>query len=45
MIVLNGQEPVTVLKLGPPLAGLNDVQRMLALDAMSYLSNNILLKE
>lgn len=44
-IVLNGREPATVLNGSPqPLAGLDDVQRMMALDAMTYLPDDILVK-
>ena len=44
-IVLNGREPATVLNGRPPLlSGLNDVQRMMALDAMTYLPDDILVK-
>lgn len=42
-IVLNGREPATVLNGSPPpLAGLDDVQRMMALDAVTYLPDDIL---
>ena len=44
-IVLNGHEPASVLNGSPPpLAGLDDVQRMMALDAMTYLTDDILVK-
>lgn len=44
-IVLNGREPATVLNGRPlPLAGLDDVQRMMALDAVTYLPDDILVK-
>lgn len=44
-IVLNGREPSTYLNGSPPpLAGLGDVQRMMALDAMTYLPDDILVK-
>ena len=44
-IVLNGREPATVLNGSPPpLAGLDQVQRMMALDAMTYLPDDILVK-
>lgn len=44
-IVLNGREPTSVLNGSPPLlAGLDQVQRMMALDAMTYLPDDILVK-
>lgn len=44
-VVLNGREPATVLNGRPPaLAGLDDVQRMMALDAVTYLPDDILVK-
>lgn len=44
-IVLNGREPATCLNGSPPrLTGLNEVQRMMALDAMTYLPDDILVK-
>ena len=44
-IVLNGREPATVLNGRPlPLAGLDDVQRMMALDAVTYMPDDILVK-
>ncbi len=44
-IVLTGREPFTVLKGSPPvLTGLDDVQRMMALDAVTYLPDDILVK-
>jgi asparagine synthase (glutamine-hydrolysing) len=44
-IVLGGREPATCLNGAPPnLGGLDDVQRMMALDAMTYLPDDILVK-
>jgi asparagine synthase (glutamine-hydrolysing) len=44
-LVLCGQEPSTHLRGNPlPLAGLDAVQRMMALDAITYLSDDILVK-
>ncbi|MBQ0935619.1 asparagine synthase (glutamine-hydrolyzing) [Ideonella paludis] len=44
-LVLGGREPATVLKGNePPLEGLNDVERMMALDMLSYLPDDILAK-
>jgi asparagine synthase (glutamine-hydrolysing) len=44
-IVLGGAEPTTLLKgAAPILDGLNDVERMMALDMMSYLPDDILVK-
>lgn len=44
-LVLDAREPATVLNGGAPtLAGLDDVQRMMALDAMTYLPDDILVK-
>lgn len=44
-LVLGGQEPLTHLRGNPlPLAGLDAVQRMMALDAMTYLPDDILVK-
>ena len=44
-VVLGGIEPSTLLtSTALPLAGLDDVQRMMALDAMSYLPDDILVK-
>lgn len=44
-IVLNGREPDTVMSRRPPLhAGMDDVQRMMALDAITYLPDDILVK-
>jgi len=44
-IVLNGQEPATCLNGSPPrLTGLDEAQRMMALDAMTYLPDDILVK-
>jgi len=44
-LVLGGREPPTVLTgQTPALAGLNDVERMMALDMLSYLPDDILAK-
>lgn len=44
-VVLGSSEPETVLTGAvPPLAGLNDVERMMALDMLSYLPDDILAK-
>ncbi|WP_404303062.1 asparagine synthase (glutamine-hydrolyzing) [Alicycliphilus denitrificans] len=44
-LVLGSQEPLTHLRGKPlPLTGLNDVQRMMALDAITYLPDDILVK-
>lgn len=44
-LVLGAQEPLTALRGQPlPLAGLDEVQRMMALDAVTYLSGDILTK-
>ena len=44
-IVLGGDEPATCLHgASPDLAGLDDVQRMMALDSMTYLPDDILAK-
>ena len=44
-VVLGGTEPRTVLNgLGPALAGLSDVERMMALDLLTYLPDDILTK-
>lgn len=44
-LVLGAQEPLTALRGQPlPLAGLDGVQRMMALDAISYLPDDILVK-
>lgn len=43
--VVNGQEPPTCLRgMKPALEGLSDVERMMALDAISYLPDDILVK-
>ncbi|MHB1183331.1 MAG: asparagine synthase (glutamine-hydrolyzing) [Desulfobulbia bacterium] len=43
--VINGKEPPTHLKgARPELEGLNDVERMMALDTISYLPDDILVK-
>lgn len=44
-LVLGGTEPLTHLRGRPlPLAGLDEVQRMMALDAITYLPDDILVK-
>jgi asparagine synthase (glutamine-hydrolysing) len=44
-LVIGGQEPTTYLRGNPlPLRGLDDLQRMMALDAISYLPDDILVK-
>lgn len=44
-LVLGGQEPITSLRGAPlPLTGLDAVQRMMALDAITYLPGDILTK-
>ncbi|MBS0292101.1 MAG: asparagine synthase (glutamine-hydrolyzing) [Proteobacteria bacterium] len=44
-LVLGAQEPLTHLRGNPlPLAGLDGVQRMMALDAITYLPDDILAK-
>lgn len=44
-VVLGGTEPQTVLNgLEPALAGLSDVERMMALDLLTYLPDDILTK-
>lgn len=44
-LVMDAQEPLTHLRGNPlPLAGLDDVQRMMALDAITYLPDDILVK-
>ena len=44
-LVLEAQEPSTHLRGMPlPLTGLNEVQRMMALDAITYLPDDILVK-
>jgi len=44
-LVLGGSEPATCLRGSPlPLAGLDAVQRMMALDALTYLPDDILTK-
>ena len=44
-LVLNGREPATCLNGRPPtLSGLDEVQRMMALDAITYLPDDILVK-
>lgn len=44
-VVLSGREPATLLNgRPPPLSGLDQVQRMMALDAMTYLPDDILVK-
>jgi asparagine synthase (glutamine-hydrolysing) len=44
-LVIGGQEPATCLRGNPlPLPGLDDVQRMMAMDAITYLPDDILVK-
>jgi asparagine synthase (glutamine-hydrolysing) len=44
-IVLDGRDPSTLLNGGSPsLKGLDDIQRMMALDTMTYLPDDILVK-
>jgi asparagine synthase (glutamine-hydrolysing) len=44
-LVIGGTEPPTQLAgLGPDLYGLDDIQRMMALDTLSYLPDDILVK-
>jgi asparagine synthase (glutamine-hydrolysing) len=44
-LVIGGQEPLTCLRGAPlKLAGLDSIQRMMALDAMTYLPDDILVK-
>lgn len=44
-LVVGGSEPLTVLRgLSPMLEGLDDVQHMMALDTMTYLADDILVK-
>ncbi|MFA6279865.1 MAG: asparagine synthase (glutamine-hydrolyzing) [Bdellovibrionales bacterium] len=44
-IVIEGQEPPTMLtSLSPDMEGLDDVQRMMALDMLSYMPDDILTK-
>jgi asparagine synthase (glutamine-hydrolysing) len=44
-VVIGGTEPTTLLTgLQPPMAGLNDVERMMALDLLTYLPDDILTK-
>ena len=44
-LVLGAQEPLTTLRGNSPhLSGLDDVQRMMALDAITYLPDDILVK-
>jgi len=44
-LVIGGKEPPTLLTgNAPELKGLNDVQRMMALDALTYLPDDILVK-
>jgi asparagine synthase (glutamine-hydrolysing) len=44
-LVIGGAEPATLLTGNSPLlSGLNDVQRMMALDTLSYLPDDILVK-
>ena len=44
-VVIGGREPRTCLRGNPPpLEGLDDVQRLMALDAITYLPDDILVK-
>jgi asparagine synthase (glutamine-hydrolysing) len=44
-LIIGGKEPVTCLHGNPlPLAGLDSVQRMMAMDAITYLPDDILVK-
>jgi asparagine synthase (glutamine-hydrolysing) len=44
-VVIGGTEPATLLTgNGPALDGLDDIQRMMALDALTYLPDDILVK-
>lgn len=44
-LVIGGQEPTTCLRGNPlPLPGLDDVQRMMTVDAITYLPDDILVK-
>ena len=44
-MVIGGQEPPTLLTANAPqLSGLDDIQRMMALDAVTYLPDDILVK-
>src|SRR5690606_16328539 len=44
-LVIGGREPQTCLRGRPlPLEGLDDVQRLMALDALVYLPDDILVK-
>lgn len=44
-VVIDGHEPATLLTDdAPPLAGLDDVQRMMGLDLLTYLPDDILVK-
>lgn len=44
-VVINGQEPLTLLtQATPELAQLDDIQRMMALDLLTYLPDDILVK-
>jgi asparagine synthase (glutamine-hydrolysing) len=44
-LVIGGREPPTLLTGNSPnLIGLNDIQRMMALDTLSYLTDDILVK-
>lgn len=44
-VVIGGQEPPTLLTgNAPQLSGLDDIQRMMALDTLTYLSDDILVK-
>jgi asparagine synthase (glutamine-hydrolysing) len=44
-LVINGHEPATCLRGKPlPLPGLDEIQRMMAMDALTYLPDDILVK-
>jgi asparagine synthase (glutamine-hydrolysing) len=44
-VVIGGTEPATLLTgLAPPLEALSDIQRMMALDMLTYLPDDILVK-
>jgi asparagine synthase (glutamine-hydrolysing) len=44
-MVIDGSEPPTLLKGGmPEMSGLNDIERMMAMDLLTYLPDDILVK-
>src|SRR5690606_3699480 len=44
-VVIGGAEPLTCLRGAPPLLdGLDDIQRMMVLDSMTYLPDDIMVK-